>query len=151
MSRHIFNPTDDLARQRMLRQIAAAPLTDERGRGYVVIFQRVQQKTRIPEKGLFYVWAKAIADHTGNDARSTADDLKAMFLPVVEHINFFTGEVTYQRQSSEDLDVMGWRDLLTRVEAFANSDLGITLPRRESDAALAAYRHYSAAMAAGEV
>ncbi len=151
MTSHIFHLQDDLARQRMLRQISQAPLVDERGRGLMVTVQRVQAKTRIPQKGLFYIWASAIADHVGETAKQTAEDLKHALLPTVETVNRFTGEFSYVRQSTEDLDEAGWNLLLTRVEELASTTLGLQLPRRESDEACARFRHYQAAMAAGEV
>ncbi len=150
MSRHIFHPTDALAVKRMCRQIEMAPLIDAKGRGYIVIFQRILPKKRIPQKGLFYVWAKFIADSTGDDSRSTEQALKAMFMPTVERVNHLTGEIFYDRQSTEDLNEAEWNHLLLRVESFAATELGLALPRRESEAAAAAYRHYSAAMAAGD-
>lgn len=147
---HIFHPRNEIDVQRVISHLRKLPIKDERGREYLVIVQRIQQKTRIPQKGLFYVWAKFMADHVGESPSQMAHDLKHALLPIVETINKFTGEITYERQSTEDLTPEEWNRLLLRVEALAAEHFGISLPRKESEYTRAAYQHYSAAMAAGD-
>lgn len=96
---------------------------------YTVAISRVRKKRTTDQNSLYWMWLKCVADETGN----TTDDLhewcKRKFLsPRVVEI---CGERAEIAPSTASLDTSDMTTYLNSVQAWAASELGITLPSPE--------------------
>jgi len=83
----------------------------------------------LDQNALFHGWCKILATETGNDFEDTKEALKAMFLPprYVE----IDGKVIEVRRSTAKLDTKDMAEFCTRIQAWAASEFGLTLPTRD--------------------
>ena len=72
-----------------------------------------------------------IANHIGDDAETVKDTLKGMFLEKVEHTNMITGEVTLRPKSTTKLTIGEMAEFMQKIEAFANSQLGLFFKQKD--------------------
>lgn len=137
---HSVTLSNDMARARLLRDLQRAPLKDERGREMYVVVHRIgEQKKPLKQKGLFYAWCQILANHAGCSLGDMKRDLKDEFLPMVETVNYTTGEVKLVRQSTEDPE-LDWHPFLLQIEVLGREFFGITLPAGKDDPAWEAFK-----------
>lgn len=91
-----------------------------------------QQRPRrsISQNNLLHQWLHIIADATGNELEDVKNALKDLYLPlkIVK-----VGKVERMvRPETSNLDVSSMGTFMDRVQAFAATELGITLPTPES-------------------
>lgn len=91
-------------------------------------YQRVRS---VAQNALYWAWITIIADEVGYlDKDDVHEELAERFLPAISYLGL-DGSARTRRPSTSDLSVMDFADYLGKVEAFAGSDLGITLPHPE--------------------
>jgi hypothetical protein len=76
---------------------------------------------------LYHLWLNAISMETGNDTHSLHEYFKRYFLPYKEVKAF--GKTIGVLSSTADLSVEEFDKFLKEVDAFASSELGMTLPK----------------------
>lgn len=95
-----------------------------------VEIKRFVAKRSLPQNALLHKWFGIIADETGDTADGVKEDLKRMFLQMVERESRITGEVVMEPKRTRDLSKEEMRDFMTRIEAWA-ATWGIALPHPE--------------------
>lgn len=107
-----------------LRLISALDLSKK----WAVTVKKYVKPRSNSQNALFHKWCSVIADEVGDDIESVKHDLKCMFLGTSEHVSKITGEITQRPKHTSDLNTAEFADLMNKIEAFANSQLGIALP-----------------------
>ena len=95
-----------------------------------VEIKRLQSKRSLSQNALLHKWFGVIADETGDTPEGVKDDLKRMFLPLVERESQITGETMMEPKRTRDLTKEEMCGFMTRIEAWA-ATWGITLPHPE--------------------
>jgi hypothetical protein len=75
---------------------------------------------------LYHLWLSAISIETGNDTNSLHEYFKRTFLPYTEVTAF--GKTIGILSSTADLTTKDFDKYLKEIEAFASTELGMTLP-----------------------
>ena len=78
---------------------------------------------------IYWSWLQIIGDHLGYPKDELHVVLAAKFLGIVE--TRCIGEIITQPVSTSSLNVKGFAEYLNRIELFAGSELGITLPNQD--------------------
>lgn len=116
----------EIDRARLLRAIKSAPLKDQDGQPLVVQLGHAEPLRTPGQNALMWAWHKIVASTTGYSIREVHEFVCQMFLPpkLVE-IHGVTKEV---RASTSELTVPNMKIYLDQYQAWAHTDLGITLP-----------------------
>lgn len=95
---------------------------------YKVTIEKVKQRRSIPQNSLMWAWFSCIEEETGTPKQDVHDYYCLLFLPKIANIN--GKEVTMPGRTS-DLNTEEMAEFMTKVQADAASELGITLPLPE--------------------
>lgn len=96
---------------------------------WLVSIKELKPKRSLNQNSLFHAWLQIIAESTGNDLEDVKNALKDLYLPlkVVK-----VGKVERMvRTETSSLDVGDMAAFMDRVQYFAATELGITLPTTE--------------------
>ena len=91
----------------------------------------ITQKRRIrsiSQNNLYWLWLTCIEFETGEDIDRLHDIFKKKFLEP-EVVEMYGEKV--ERYSTRDLNTIQFKYFLDRIQLFANTELGITLPNPE--------------------
>ena len=80
----------------------------------------------IVQNRLYHLWLSAISIETGNDTNALHEYFKRTFLPYTEVTAF--GKTIGILSSTSDLTTKDFDKYLKEIEAFASTELGMTLP-----------------------
>jgi len=114
----------ELDREMVISQIKRLDLKD---RYTVDITKRVIRRT-ISQNSLMWLWLTCIEFETGNDKDDLHDYFKKKYLEPEDSKLF--GE-TFLRWSTRDLTTNMFKYYLDKIQAFASTELSITLPDPE--------------------
>lgn len=96
---------------------------------YEVKISRVRKKRTTDQNSLYWMWLRCVADETGNTTDDLHEYCKRKFLtPRAVEI---AGEQMEVAPSTTKLDTAEMTTYLNGVQAWAASELGITLPTPE--------------------
>lgn len=110
------------------RHIVAAINALPHDGSWQVTIEPYQRVRSVAQNALYWAWVTIIADEVGYlDKDDVHEELAARFLPAISYLGL-DGAARIRRQSTSDISVVDFADYLGKVEAFAGSDLGITLP-----------------------
>jgi len=95
---------------------------------YVCSIKKHRKKRSIPQNRLYWLWIKAIEDHTGNHKDTIHELLKRKFLKW--EVKKIEGLGTYHIPgSTKNLDTKGFTEYLDKIQLWANNFFGYRLPQ----------------------
>ena len=106
---------------------------------YTVEVTEKKPRRTISQNSLYWLWVNCIAYETGNDADDLHEHFKRKYL--TPEIVVLFGE-QHERYSTTKLNTIQFKYLLDKVQAFANTDLGIELPDPDDRHFEEFYRYY---------
>ena len=83
-------------------------------------------KRSIDQNSLYWLWINCISNETGNDKYELHRFFKSSILGIESRICF--GIVYNDTTTTKDLDTAQFTQYLEKIQIFANTELGITLP-----------------------
>lgn len=93
---------------------------------YEVTISRVRKRRTTDQNSLYWMWLKCVADETGNTTDDIHEYCKRKFL--VPRVIEIAGERLEIAPSTTKIDTAQMTEYLNNVQAWASSELGITLP-----------------------
>ena len=96
---------------------------------YTIDIKQVKKNRSIPANGLYWTWLTCLMAETGNDKQDLHEYFKQRFLPM-QMITIF-GQTGHRSTSTKDLNSLEFAKYMTKVQVFANTELGIILPNFE--------------------
>lgn len=98
----------------------------------IVELREVKARRTLSQNAIFHLWVAVIADAIGEvDREQTKRDVKALLLGYRTTFNRFSGEEQQTEHRTRDLTKEQMSDFLTRLKAWADTDMGIYLPSPE--------------------
>jgi hypothetical protein len=97
--------------------------------GWRVTVEKLKKVRTIPQNRLYHDWIGIIATEMGDSHEDVHDYMRKMFLPPV--IKTVGGETFEILQSTTKLEVPEMSEYMNKVEAWAGSFLGLSLPHPE--------------------
>lgn len=92
---------------------------------YTVVIKKKSERRSISQNSLMWMWFTAIADATGDTRDNVHDGYCAMFLP--KNVSFRGMNITVPGETKH-LTTAEFTDFLNKVQADAQTELGIVLP-----------------------
>lgn len=121
----------DQARGQWLKEFMALKPTKDNPIRVTVERGQPPKKRTLSQNDLLHLWFHEIATFTGHSADETKEFLKDMFIkPKVVEV---AGKSRLIRPGTSALSKEEMSVFLDRVEAWASTDLGLQLPRRETE------------------
>lgn len=122
----IVKTQGELANAEEFRRMFNARFLRLKNGTYTVKIERVKKRRTTDQNSLYWMWLQCIADETGN----TTDDLHEWFKRklLVPRVVEIGGEKMEIAPSTTTLDTAQMTEYMNNVQAWAASELGITLP-----------------------
>lgn len=114
--------SSDIAKQAALRQISSLTIDGT----MECVIRRYKKSRTNSQNRLYWLWLSFIAGETGNDSDVLHEFFRRKYLQ--SKIVQVFGEQSSVRQSTAALKSEEFTDYLKRIESFAASEIGITLP-----------------------
>lgn len=95
---------------------------------YVLTVTQRREHRSLSQNALMWLWLKCIAEETGNDEKALYNHFCGRFLAYTDET--FGDGITCCRTSSQ-LDTAQFSAFLDKIQGFAATELGITLPDPE--------------------
>lgn len=109
------------------RDFAAAQVSAlDMSRPWSVTIKQHRPKRSLNQNNLLHQWIHIISDATGNDFDDAKNALKDLFLPL-KVVRVGKNERMVRPETSS-LDVSQMSNFMDKVQAFAATELGLTLP-----------------------
>lgn len=122
---------DDTLRQRVITLIYELNLLD--GKAWEITIKRHRKKRTLSQLRLKWMWVDEVADHVAKYTGHTSDEInewfKGQFLPEPPPI-IVEGVSVPGKRSTKNLTTVEMSEFMTRIHAWATSELGmlLTLP-----------------------
>lgn len=107
---------------------------------YEAEIKKKRKDRTIDQNSLYWLWTTCIEQETGQPKEDIHEFFKMKFLGVSERTAF--NLTFFVPNSTTKLDTKQFTDFLDQVQAFAATDLGITLPNPEDLQWDSFYQHY---------
>jgi hypothetical protein len=86
-----------------------------------------REKRSVSQNSLYWLWIGCICDETGGDKEEVHNELRYSYLPS-ESVRTMGREIILRPISTTKLDTGQFKNYLDRIQVFASTELGITLP-----------------------
>lgn len=111
------------------------------GKRYDINIVVHRERRTIDQNRLLFLWINCISGETGQDKDDLHKYFKRKFLP--HHHNTVFNEQIYIEPTTTTLDTKQFTDYLNLIQAFAATELGITLPNPEDAIWAQFYEQYN--------
>jgi hypothetical protein len=95
-------------------------------KSWVIKIEPKKQVRSLPSNRLYWLWLACISDETGSDKDELHKHFGLMYLPKVE-VRLFD-QSKYKPISTTKLDTIQFKNYLDKIQIFASTELGISLP-----------------------
>jgi hypothetical protein len=107
---------------------------------FTVEVKQKRSTRSLPQNRLMWLWLTCLEVETGNDRNDLHEYFKERFLPAEERKVFDSVILT---RSTSGLNTAQMKDYLDKIQIFASTELGISLPDPESQRWEEFYSFYS--------
>lgn len=141
MTSYVLSIDDDMAKQRLIRNLQASPIRDTKGRLMTVTIVREQIARSLNQNNTWHGWLAIMAAHAGCTFGEMKRAVKKELLQPVESIDPLTGEITMVPRGTSGMSKEEFTHLMRNTEILAKEHFQIQLPAPDDPAAWKAYRH----------
>lgn len=133
---------NDMAKARLCRSIAAAPIQDDRGRYAQITITRFEPLRSIEQNKLYQQYARIVAKATGNTAETVKRTWQAKFLGFDFDCDVESSELVIGPSHTSHLSIEDFSEFLMQIETWSLDWLDLELPAPGDQTAWSLYEQF---------